>query len=935
MPSPLHILSDSCRRWFGNDRMATRFILILFIAMATAMIVVGHGLPYVMDGNETYSSILHARNILHFGIDRSAGLADDATGLMAEAHPVVHTHQGNFPRVFATLLYWLGARSPEAQIILTTLLIGVSCIALLMQTLRQYLGGGIAVWALIFLITDYIFFDQWALVTYRIWLPMLLACALAITHYWHHAVQDAPAKRRRILAAAFVLYVCMFYFELIFMTFIAVTAGVWNLWLNRKQFLHAVKLVGVQLAGAITGAGLVVVQLIHYLGWDGFLIDFRLTYLARNEGVDSAKEEEVFQAFAEKYNTASFHNFQDGSVYRTISFFKQMIFKYGLELYSPTFAYAIILLALSGIIALYWKRGSVRRPEWFVAGLAALSILSWMAPPSTIMLTLIIALIVGSTFGLRTDTEGTRIRIFEACVFLLICLMPLLLGFGSNPFFLGFDDHFSLQAFDMIMVAIFGTLLIALPLIKRAASRRFGKRTIALDAVIRGGCVLTFASIFARYHYALSDQAWAPLWFHSFLPPLLQRLFLLLVTIGAAVVAMFSPQMDPADHEALLPKINRVLLFLGCFAVGLISVQILFPGYLYSGYMVRSHNILFLPFALMIGTVVWLLLAVAKNIAKLASTDGSGRLLSSIIYAAVATLCMFWFGAQATIATALPPTGFFGLANALRALPAGATIVSNNYTAPFTVLTSNWSYIDAAFAGAEILRDTEKGYRYPADHSLLWQVDRATNAAYARPSYYVCFYQPDLSVALQQVDPQYQARSCKTSGLARLALQKQDGIWPENEVVATGEPDHHWMVIKLDWDFSPYLAAPITLNVIPSGASTHLDIGYQYRQQDNVPETKTQAAIYAIERDGGNCSLTEQSIEWTQGRNGKISIDAHLASMNPYIVVVHSFTETRKSEPFFSLPFTIEKGHKSDQARCNSVTDQFGNQWSTSSWHKS
>ena len=932
MPSPLHMKFNFVLRWLCSDRVAVRFVFLLFIVVAASMIAIGHGLPYVMDGNETYSSILHARNLLHFGVESSAGLADEATGLIAAAHPVVHTHQGNFPRVFATLLYWLGGSSPEAQIIITTFVVGLACIALLMQTLRRYLGIGIAAWSLTFLITDYVFFDQWTLVTYRIWLPMLLACALAITHYWHHAAQSTPSTLRRILAAAFALYVCMFYFELIFMTFIAVTAGVWNLWLNRKRFWHAATLVGVQLAGAITGAGLVVVQLIYYLGWEGFLIDFRMTYLARNEGVQSTQQEEAFQAFSEKYNTAAFHNFQDGSVYRTVRFFKQMLFEYGIELYSPTFAYALVVLVVSGIMALYWKRDSLHRPERFLAALAVISIVSWIAPSLPITLMLALILMALATFGSRSNRAPASIQLTEAGVFLSICLMPLLLCLGASQSFLGFDDHFSINAFDVIMVVIFGALFLALPMIKRMSTRRFGHRTITLDAVVRGGCVLAFASAFAGYHHVLSDQTWAPIWLHSLLPTGLQRIVLLVISLCAAVIAMFGPQMQEADHAAILPAANRALLLLGCFVIGLITVQILFPGYLYSGYMVRNHSILFLPFALVTGTTVWALIAIGRNLAK---TDAYRRKCAPMVHAAAALLCLLWLAAQVTVAMALPPTTFYGLAKVLRTLPPGSTIVSNNYTAPFTVLTGDWSYIDATFAGAEIIRDAEKGYRYPSDRSLLWQADRATNPDYMRPAYYVCFYQPDLSVAVQRMDTQNESRSCETSGLAKLALHKRDGIWPENEVVATGELNHHWMLIKLDWDFSPYFGAPIALNVIPSGASTHLDIRYQYRQQDNIPEAKTQAGIYALQRNGDDCLLVDKAIGLTQGRNGHMAMDARLDRDTPYVVVVHSFTKTRMSEPFFSLPFAIENGHKKDQPRCNSVTDQFGNQWSTSSWYKS
>src|SRR5258708_36393546 len=71
--------------------------------------------PYVMDGNETFSVWWHAYNLYTFSFWKSFGLTDEAFSYNAAAHPFFHTHQGNMPRLFGFLIYALGARPAAAH----------------------------------------------------------------------------------------------------------------------------------------------------------------------------------------------------------------------------------------------------------------------------------------------------------------------------------------------------------------------------------------------------------------------------------------------------------------------------------------------------------------------------------------------------------------------------------------------------------------------------------------------------------------------------------------------------------------------------------------------------------------------------------------------------------------------------------------------------
>jgi len=75
-------------------------------------------LPYVFDNNETFSSLIHAKNIDKYGVSETFGLTDESYAITEDGHPFVYTHQGNFARQYTLLLIKLGIESPESHIIM-------------------------------------------------------------------------------------------------------------------------------------------------------------------------------------------------------------------------------------------------------------------------------------------------------------------------------------------------------------------------------------------------------------------------------------------------------------------------------------------------------------------------------------------------------------------------------------------------------------------------------------------------------------------------------------------------------------------------------------------------------------------------------------------------------------------------------------------------
>ena len=118
-------------------------------------------MPYIMDNNETYSSIVHAKSISQFGISESKGLADESYGLSLSSHPYIHSHQGNYPRLFAWIMYELGAKNPLQQILITTFTVGLIAILLAFTFISKLANPWLAFIFCMVLISDYIFFSQW------------------------------------------------------------------------------------------------------------------------------------------------------------------------------------------------------------------------------------------------------------------------------------------------------------------------------------------------------------------------------------------------------------------------------------------------------------------------------------------------------------------------------------------------------------------------------------------------------------------------------------------------------------------------------------------------------------------------------------------------------------------------------------------------------
>src|SRR5439155_11791340 len=277
---------------------------------------------YVMDGNESYSSLLHAYNLYNFDIRKSFGLADDAASPDTAAHPFVHAHQGNFPRLFAYFIYLLGARQIESQIVVTTFAVGLAGIVFAFVFFSRVSGPFLALTASLLLMTDYLLFTQWQVVTYRVWHGFFIFSGLI-------CAQGIGSQRRLLwIALTFLNHMCLFYGELVFACFTAVMTGLYTAWAHRRNWKTVALGWGVQVAGAAIGLCIVATQVILYLGWDDFLQDVYLTIMARSY---ASNDPAWLQKLIEFYSTRSivfWYNLRSAYTYEGFGNFLHSIFSF-------------------------------------------------------------------------------------------------------------------------------------------------------------------------------------------------------------------------------------------------------------------------------------------------------------------------------------------------------------------------------------------------------------------------------------------------------------------------------------------------------------------------------------------------------------------------------------------------------------------------------
>jgi hypothetical protein len=904
-------------------RLGAWVVCVVYIALYSWGLVATAGLPYVMDNNESFSAYVHGYNMFHFDWGKSFGLTDEAASPFAAGHPVAHTHQGNWPRFFTFILYAIGIHSIEGQIAVTTFTVGLASVYFAYLFASRLASPLFAVLFVLLMMTDYVLFAQWQVNSYRVWQAFLVFSALCLVH--------GLDGRRWPLCAALLFghHFVLFYNELVFGAFLALITGFYAFWRCRAMLLRFFLAGVAQTVGCLSALAVLILQLDAFMGWENVVKDFSLTLGARNAAADPASVTGELRSFYEQFNIATFYNLVDGAALRNADTFLRGFFANGFQVYTPQLAILFIALSLGWIFALpgggentgkkavpmhgaFRSSGAVLFPSLAAGGL----FVSGLYPSITLWVIIVIFLIMPVLFMLlrhRQITVG-----WDAAVAILMPPVLVLSFFVLGT--LGRVGQFPASSIGPFAgIGLKSLMSLSIALLLSIAVARFGRwfwgRLIPLERVVAvTGMVLISSGIMIltpRYY----DQNLAPLWGGVALLPLGYVLWGMVTLIAFGVgmsIAMGGRRAFGGAADRLRPLVPYLLLAFLCYVV----IYRLATGYVHSGYLWRYAPLVFFIIGLFPAAALYLSGIVACHAWQEVRFEGrSGKSGGLMTVAAVVSLLpvilvVQWAGAQAAWARLLPPDSFaFTKVLAGAGIKPGDGIVSNNYALPFFESSGTWAYTDPAIGTGSLVRDGES-YDYLRDQRYLWLADRRHNQAYSKPAFFVCFYGNTFNSALDALRPlASRSRPCLSLGLVRNAIEP--GLGPMRpEIIARDEMWGRWAIVKMDWDFPPFLAPlpgleGIQVHVEQNGTEkgAHLTIRYRYLQQDGRPEKMSRLDLFRIRREGRNCVPTGRSVASVVAEGGRAAVVIPESLHGLIAVRLTPKTATKAGKPGWSRAF--------------------------------
>lgn len=741
------------------------FFVLVFTVTTSLLLVGSRGLPYGLDGNESFSNITHARAIAHYGVIRSVGLTDETAATHPGASPYIHSHQGNFPRIFSTLIYFFGARSIESQLWVTTLIVGLSAFWFAFAYLARRTNPWFALLACLVMVADYLLVLQWHLNSYRVWHAWFFFAVLC----WVDR-GDQPRGRGWNLSGV-LLFAALFYWEYVFGFFLGVLAAVYALLVNWRYPRRWLSLWTVEIAGGLVAIGVLLTQLTLYMGWSNVLLDIQYTLQARNSAESQVLSQRIAD-FYDKHHVLFWPNYTDASVLRTASRLADSFLQDHLKYYTPPLV-MLLLCVGSG----------------------------WL---------------VGLWSGRRTASGSVARR----------SLVPPMLRGGLNWLLLGglavaLARPFlpSLPTVQLVFAVVI--VLACITLILRRTAFRWARLSTGRLA---GGCLLvSILTRFCSVHF-LHQGLFADIWNTA---TGIRGSALAMVEIAGVVLALLLGLAGVHRLLGTSPRANLsglAPLFLATL-VGFILTYWIFAGYVFSGYLHRQAPFLVFATDLALAMIIYVSVRVGWTAAALffkTRSDhldpghhiGPGRIAALsggvLLAALVGGVASFgWLQVQRHYARLVPLNGHAYLQDLAKPPFKGRSFVVNTYASPISVQTGSWAMMEPVlFTGQMTL--TPRGYEIPRESTYKWFADREANPAYLKPEF-ALYQRPSgwsdvaESHAWAGTTPARKFNLREIGLISRAALPFTQFLHPR--LVALDDSDRQrFAIVALDWDYPAYLA---------------------------------------------------------------------------------------------------------------------------------
>ena len=822
-------------------------LALLYVAYYAWLLVAGHGAPYVMDGGESFTVLWHAYNLFHFDFGASLGLTDEALSPHAAAHPYLSTLQGNFPRLFAFLIYALGARTIELQVVATTAVVGSASLALAYRFFARAVGPRFAAIYCALLMTDYILYAQWHVVTFRVWSGFFVFALLTCLN-----ASDGP-RRGRALALLFLIGFALFFSELAFAVMLSIAAAVYAAMSHWRRAKAAAGALATLAAGALAALALLALQTIARFGVDVAGKDLHHALIGSAFTRDGVRA--LAGTFFETHHIAYWPATVDGSRYRRLEDFVFSLSHYDLQVYTPVFCLAVALLlvgAALGASGAGFRAGARQPPEPRSRDAAGPS-----SPGQRATDLILLAHLAGALFlVLRPIAVGAGV----------FALYPAS-GHGTAP------AQVPAASIIAALAAAGGAVLI----VKRATGSWWKTTRMPPWLAVRLLALLALAGAALAWQKLLYDGGGggelAGVWMLPLAAPgavVAARIGIAAALAVAVLLAIGgAPELTARHAAAAYATAGR---FVVAGIAGYAAVYWFSPGIVLGDFQWRyaPYVVFFLCAA---PAAAFDLLARAAARGAGACREGHIGGIASAGAAAALLLAgvIYWAEVQASYIRLLPPDHDSVFRRLAEPPFRSHGLVSNSNAAPMTAFSGEWGYSDAE-VGRDRVTLTAEGYVLGHERrSHLWFADRDRNPAYAAPDFYVCFMPQNFaSAAMRRVAQQHGwATPGGCSAVPLVADAGKPGAVLHNEVVARDAPERdYWAVLRLDRDYPPYVR---TLEATPrQDASGREVVPYRAEaaQQQGVPLLPPLAELVAAERDF-SCKLAPEHLKvLTQSEDG-------------------------------------------------------------------
>jgi hypothetical protein len=311
---------------------------------------------------------------------------------------------------------------------------------------------------------------------------------------------------------------------------------------------------------------------------------------------------------------------------------------------------------------------------------------------------------------------------------------------------------------------------------------------------------------------------------------------------------------------------DRLLLVLAALLAAYLLVYFLFTGYVFTGYFARylSFTIFLNDLVLALGLTAMIDCArgcydrFRESIGWRRIVLGSATPIAAF---GLAGVVVYWGSLQTFLVRKLPPgeISFFPI---LSTPPfRGSTFAASIYGGTLSYFNKNWAYYDANSALAEGgVTLGPDGYEVKRDDAYVWFADRSVNAAYNKPEYFLAmtfqFWATYGMGAAYLMDSEaVQRPHAGDIPLVRAIREGRTSYLHPVEVARDPSPFDRWSIVRLDWDFPPFLRQLesgefVTLNASSNGDEIRVSFDYRYAHQEGLPEADTRVTLSVKSRCG-------------------------------------------------------------------------------------